>query len=254
MIRHGVLLGLILMGGAMPARGQQKAEPKAGPRVVVSIPLGLTAGVKQKVVLRGLELAEAKEARLEGLRAPLKILRKGQAAVPARQEPGQVGNTEVEVEIDLPADFAPGEASLVVVTPKGETAPHRMPVDRAPLVAEKEPNPGFRQAQEVGLPSQVAGLVSQPQDVDVFRFVGRRGERVVIEVEAAVLGSPLDAILILTDERGALLKTSDDAGSGADPRIALTLPADGRYCVTLLDAHDQGGPAHVYRLSVRKEK
>ena len=43
---------------------------------------------------------------------------------------------------------------------------------------------------------------------------------------------------------------SDDA-EGADPRVTFTLPRDGVYHLSLIDAHDQGGPAFVYRLLVR---
>src|SRR5262245_56447468 len=32
--------------------------------------------------------------------------------------------------------------------------------------------------------------------------------------------------------------------------LRLTLPRDGVYFLSVLDAHDQGSPAHVYRLSV----
>jgi hypothetical protein len=34
----------------------------------------------------------------------------------------------------------------------------------------------------------------------------------------------------------------------------VTLPKTGTYYLSLLDAHDQGGPEHVYRLVVREMK
>ena len=39
-----------------------------------------------------------------------------------------------------------------------------------------------------------------------------------------------------------------------DSRLEVTLPRDGPYYVSVIDAHDQGGPAHVYRLIVRSRK
>ena len=38
-----------------------------------------------------------------------------------------------------------------------------------------------------------------------------------------------------------------------DPLLRLKLPADGVYTVTLMDAHNQGGPTHPYLLHVRRE-
>ena len=38
-------------------------------------------------------------------------------------------------------------AAFTVVTPAGESEPHKLLVDKTPTIAEKEPNNGFRQAQ-----------------------------------------------------------------------------------------------------------
>jgi hypothetical protein len=37
----------------------------------------------------------------------------------------------------------------------------------------------------------------------------------------------------------------------ADSLIGVTLPKSGTYFVSVIDANEQGGPAYVYRLSVR---
>jgi hypothetical protein len=37
----------------------------------------------------------------------------------------------------------------------------------------------------------------------------------------------------------------------AEARIGVTLPKSGAYYVGVIDANYQGGPAYVYRLSVR---
>ena len=51
-----------------------------------------------------------------------------------------------------------------------------------------------------------------PQDVDVFRFEGRAGQRVVAEVLAARLGSPVDSFLTVYDAQGRVLAANDDHG------------------------------------------
>ena len=47
------------------------------------------------------------------------------------------------------------------------------------------------------------------------------------------------------------LATSDDAGGSVDSRLEYTPRRDGVYYLSLIDAYDQGGPAHAYRLRAR---
>ena len=68
---------------------------------------------------------------------------------------------------------------------------------------------------------------------------------------AARYGSGLDAALTLYDAAGQQLASNDDRGDNLDPRLEVTLPRAGVYYLSLIDAHDTGGPAHVYRLVVR---
>jgi hypothetical protein len=39
---------------------------------------------------------------------------------------------------------------------------------------------------------------------------------------------------------------------GGDSRISITLPADGAYFISVLDAQDTGGPWHCYHLTVKE--
>jgi hypothetical protein len=172
-----------------------------------------------------------------------------------KQEPAKVGDTQVEVEVSLPLGTAARPVAFVVVTPAGESPPHQLLVeDKDAVIAEKEPNNGFRQAQEIRVPQVIDGAVDQAQDVDVFRFRGQAGERLVFEVLAARYGSALDSILTMSDSEGRTLATNDDADASGDSRLEVTLPAAGTYYLSVMDAHDDGGPAHVYRLFARRAK
>ncbi len=121
---------------------------------------------------------------------------------------------------------------------------------------EKEPNNQQDRAQQVSLPIIVNGRIDGRDDCDVFAFQARAGDTLVAEVLARRLGSPLDAILTLTDAAGKVLLANDDhedkaAGlvtHHADSRLSTTLPADGAYFVYLADAQHKGGPAWAYRL------
>ncbi len=135
-------------------------------------------------------------------------------------------------------------------------------VDTLPECVEAEPNDGADQAQGVELPQIINGRIGEPGDQDVFEFEGRAGDRVVAEVAARRLRSPLDSVLHLTDASGAVVAWNDDfmekdghlhTGPGllthhADSYLMASLPADGVYRVRLADAQGQGGEACAYRL------
>ncbi len=128
--------------------------------------------------------------------------------------------------------------------------------DTAPECLEKEPNNEQRKAQRVSLPVIVNGRVDTPGDRDVYRFEGRAGDTVVAEVVARRLGSPLDAVLKLTDgaDKGiALNDDTEDGTSGlnthhADAYLCVRLPANGVYHVHVGDTQHKGGEAYAYRL------
>lgn len=129
-------------------------------------------------------------------------------------------------------------------------------VDALPDTLEAEPNDSPRQAQTVVLPVIVNGRIQKPGDADVFKIRGRAGETIVAEVTARRLDSPLDGVLKLTDAAGKQIAFNDDnedKASGlnthhADPRISVTLPADGEYFLRLTDTQNKGGSEYAYRL------
>jgi len=240
--------------GAAPAQ-EKKKDVKDVPRVIVAMPLGIAAGVKTKVTLRGLKLDTATEVRFFEPKVQAKIVKMAKVPVPNQQDPKRIGDSLVEVEIQLPPDLMQSDLSFLIVTPAGESAAHKLLVNGEGVpVAEKEPNNGFRQAQPIQAGQVIEGLIQQGQDVDVFRLAGKQGKRLVFEVLADRLGSPLDSLLTLYDADGRILATSDDHGDSRDARLETTIPRAGSYHLSLADAHDQGGPAFVYRLLVQHAK
>ena len=130
--------------------------------------------------------------------------------------------------------------------------------DVLPERLEKESNDDAKHAEAVTLPVIVNGRIGQAGDCDVFSFTGRKGDRIVAEVRARRLGSPLDSLLKLTDSAGNIVATNDDCEDKAagllthhaDSYLAATLPADGTYYVQLTDAEKHGGPEYAYRLRI----
>ncbi|MEY4385562.1 MAG: hypothetical protein RLY20_845 [Verrucomicrobiota bacterium] len=151
-----------------------------------------------------------------------------------------------------------GANSLVVRDGTNVIGSAAFAVDSLPEILEAEPNNDARHAEAVTLPVIVNGRIEKSGDVDVFRIRGRAGEEWVAEVMARRLDSPLDGVLQLLDAAGKQIAFNDDnedKGSGlnthhADPRIAVTLPADGEYFLHLRDTQSKGGPEYAYRLRV----
>ena len=95
--------------------------------------------------------------------------------------------------------------------------------------------------------------IKNDKDVDVFKFEGKKGDKLKLEVQAARFGSPVDALLSLYDADRKLLAAVDDVDGSPDPIISIVLPRDGPYFLTVIDSHDLGGPQFGYRLLLRKE-
>jgi hypothetical protein len=233
------------------------ADPKEPedntPKVVVAAPLGLAPGKTTKLLVRGLKLDTTTEVRLHDPKGTAKILSKGKAPLPNKEKDdvGRYGDTQIEIEAVLSADYAGPTATFTVVTPSGESAPHTLFVDHAPIVAEKKPNNSFQKAQPVQLGQTIEGVVNAGSDVDVFRFDGKQGQQVVLEVFAARFGSPLDSLLTLYDADGRIVASNDDVDGTADSRVEATLPRTGVYYVSVVDANDVGSPSNIYRLVTR---
>jgi hypothetical protein len=138
-------------------------------------------------------------------------------------------------------------------------------VDALPESNEAEPNDEAQHAQRVTLPRIVNGRIDGPGDVDVFRFDGRAGDKVALEVSARRLQSPLDSLLRLMDASGRVLEWNDDyvqqkddylhtdmgiLTHHADSYLTARLPESGPYYVRLSDAQNHGGEAYGYRLRI----
>jgi WD40 repeat protein/mono/diheme cytochrome c family protein len=76
-----------------------------------------------------------------------------------------------------------------------------------PESIEKEPNDDAAHAQMLHAPASVNGLLHVPADAeavdaDVYAFDAKQGETLVIETQAAMLGSPADTKLEVLDDKG----------------------------------------------------
>jgi len=127
---------------------------------------------------------------------------------------------------------------------------------------EIEPNDAREKAQLLPLGTIVNGRIGQPGEADWFRFRGRVGQEIVIEVHARRLGSPLDSLVRLTDAAGYVIAWNDDhpdrsAGlvtHQSDSYLRARLLTTETYYVRVADAQGKGGDSFAYRLRVSRPR
>ena len=129
-------------------------------------------------------------------------------------------------------------------------------VDTLPETEQREPNDSASKPQRIDIPAVVNGVIERPDDVDIYRFEGHAGQRIVAEVMARRVNSPLDSLLRLTDASGRVLAWNDDhedqenglVTHQADSCLTAELKEDGAYLLQISDTQHNGGAAYAYRL------
>jgi hypothetical protein len=129
-----------------------------------------------------------------------------------------------------------------------------------PEFLEAETNDDLKSAQKVQWPAILNGRIAKAGDEDWFQFTA--SGQLVVEIQARRLLSPMDSLVQLRDATGKTIAWNDDferkdgdlrpdMGSithHADSYLRTTLPAEGVYYVRVVDAQNQGGEGHAYRL------
>lgn len=108
-------------------------------------------------------------------------------------------------------------------------------------------------ASAIAFEQTLSGEICPNGDVDYFQFTGAAGDRVAVDVDAQVIGSPLDAYLALLDSDGSSIlaeKDDDDPGVLNDPSVGYTLPHAGTFYlkVRAFDHPSVGGPTYDYTI------
>src|SRR5207237_9538090 len=84
--------------------------------------------------------------------------------------------------------------------------------------------PAAGSLQQVAAPAGINGRLDKPHSEDRYRVTVTPGMRLRIEVTASRIGSPLDGVLFVRDEKGNQLATSDDQAETVDPGLDFTVP------------------------------
>lgn len=144
-------------------------------------------------------------------------------------------------------------------------APALFAVGDLPEVLEAEPNDAVEQAQRLDLPITANGRIDRPGDRDTFRFHAAAGSKLQLAVAAQQLGSPLDAVVTISDLSGKELLSLDDRQPTPrepplvrvisppaidDPLGEFTAAVEGDYLLTIEDRFGNGGSEYGYRLDL----
>src|SRR5262245_20181125 len=186
----------------------------AAPNIASVSPRGLQIGQPTTLVITGSDLP-----------ADARILIAGKIAGQTLKS-GAKGD-RVEIEVTLDSATSPGLYPIRVAGSGGISNPIVVGVDRLPQVAfEAEPKT---------LPVALHGNVGAAQ-VLKLTLAGKKGQRLVLDLEAQRLGSGLKPVLRLNDARGTQIAWSPPRVSiGGDARIDTVLPADAQYTIELHD-------------------
>jgi hypothetical protein len=212
-----------------------------GPDVKFCLPWAVAPGASAVVAFHG-----------ENLHGPSELWTSfpAQWSLAEIPQPPESSSGVSSFRISLPAEAQAGIGAVRLATTNGISSLHLFMIDDLPSAQESGTNSTRETAQPIRLPTAVDGFCEEMK-FDWYRFRGRKGQSISIEVVAQRLGSKLDPVVRLLDERGKELAYSDDAsGAWADSRLRCQLPSSGRYWIELRDTNYEGSPLHRYRLRV----
>jgi hypothetical protein len=157
---------------------------------------------------------------------------------------------ELPREIQFDGHGLPVESSRASLQLPGYDNTVSLLVGEGPELREQEPNNLAAEANPIDVTSAVTGCIEKVGDQDRFRIEGRKDEKLLLEVQSAALGFPLDAWLKLEDLEGRELAKNDDSG-GADPKLEWTPSTNRAFVAVVGNVLQRGGSDYLYRLSIR---
>ena len=174
---------------------------------------------------------------------PLGASRDGSGGIAAR---GANLGKRAQVRVaEEPQDSRRRTVPLLVSTPAGPALNRSVvAVGRYPEAVETEPNDDAALAKPLAIPSTVNGRIwtaeaasgappaAKQTDQDIFRFTARKGQKLVFDVTAQQLGSPLDSVLEVLDANGRAVPRAT-IRCLAQTEIALNDPDSNRRSMRL---------------------
>ncbi|MBL9129672.1 MAG: PPC domain-containing protein [Verrucomicrobiaceae bacterium] len=158
-----------------------------------------------------------------------------------------------EEEAQLPAEIDP---NFMIYSKTQEPAPSGNPFRLVTYDNALEAEPNDEQAKATaaatGEPIALNGIIEKPGDIDYFKVPLKKGMTLEVQAFAQSLGSPLDSVVNIYNDKGGSLSGNDDGGGRRrlDSKFKIGIPADGDYFVRVTDHLERGGPNFVYRIEL----
>lgn len=248
------LVAIVCSIGAQPTPQLDSLYPKGFQRSYITAE-GNTASPNNRITLYGKNLQDISEVMMSGDGVEsIEIVERYIGNVKVNfSGNGVSGKVDEGHRIVIICKLSPNAElsmrQLRVVTPNGVSNPLNILVGDIPEQYEEEPNNDAGQTKPLNLPVTINGVKSSSEDIDHFRFLAKKGQRIFCEVNASRIGSPLDSFLELKDENGKEVARNDIA-NGLDSMIDYQVEKDGEYVLSLRDLRYKGGGNYFYRLSI----
>ena len=214
---------------------------------------GAQQGQNVEVILTGKNLDTATAMWFSGSGITAEIRQETQQAAVLFNGTGISGHVPADVRLVASLTIAPdaplGIQQVRIVTPYGVSNAQNFVIGNLPEINENETVEKAEMSNSLELPVTVNGVIASIDDADSFSFNLKKNARLICEVMAQRIGSPLDSYLVLRDPNGAEVANSGQ-GSGLDSVLDYTAPAAGKYTLHIRDIRYKGGGGFRYRLSI----
>ena len=225
------------------------------PALSTVTPQGAQQGQNVEVILKGQNLDTATAVWFSGTGITAEIRQETQQAAVLFNGTGVSGRVPTDMQLVASLTIDPnaplGIQQLRVVTPYGVSNAQSFVVGNLPEVNENEATEKAEMSNWLELPVTVNGVIASIDDADSFSFNLKKNARLICEVTAQRIGSPLDSYLVLQDANGAEVANSGQ-GIGLDSVLDYTAMEAGKYTLYIRDIRYKGGNGFRYRLSVGK--
>jgi hypothetical protein len=159
----------------------------------------------------------------------------------------------LEADLTIAPDARLGLHRIGVVTPLGVPGFQSFAVEAQPSSPEAEPNDDPSALKPIPLPATLVGTIDRPGDLDHVRFEAKQGRQLVFAMTAKTLGSGLNGVLALLDDKGRTLAEATVGEGTNDPVLTATIPRDGVFTLRISDADYGGSGNHFYRIAAGAE-
>lgn len=251
---------LFTTSSRLNAADKKKTPPpsKIGFRQLVAFkPAAVQQGDKRKIQLHtSYTLDGAHTVLFDQPGIKMKFTEPKPKAAPRRGR-GSVG-TPFAFDIEVPKNQPTRVYECRVATDQAVSSVTHLLVTPFPVIeeVEKKDNNTFDTAQVVTIPSTICGICEKTEDLDCFKFTGKKGQEITLQVYAQRVTEAIhtmqtsgvylmDSILTLYGPQKQIIAQNDNFIK-SDSLITVKLPADGEYVFEIRDARYKGTGKYAY--------